>query len=173
MFSGIWGLMLWPFFGQIWLSMRVFPMNDAGLLAVKEKKHQWYNRVFVRSKTISNHLWHATTYVIKQVWLHSFGMWKKRTKVRCIHTYSVKRQKRYRCVGSGSLNVLVETIMRVLFVWSFMVIIVQLYHRGESNALSRPLCWIICSRSKYTFSIHRQQKTLSSSSAECKKLYRK
>lgn len=51
------------------------------------------------------------------------------------HTFSVER---YRCVCSGSSsNVVVETITRALFVWSFIVIIVQRYHRGESKRLEQ------------------------------------
>lgn len=84
----------------------------------------------------------------------------------CTHTHLVHTHIQFRGAKmlQMCLNVVVETITRALFVWSFMVIIVQLYHGEESNALSATLCWIICSRSKINFfylnSAVREQKHL-------------
>lgn len=88
----------------------------------------------------------TATYVIKQVSLHFFSTWKEKGN-GC--TRSRKGKKSYRSILNSSLNVVVEIIMRAPFVWSFTVLIVRQCGRGESGALSRTLCWIICSKGRF------------------------
>lgn len=89
---------------------------------------------------------------IKQMSPDSINRWKKRrndgTRTQTFtdantrrhvhtHTRSLERPKLLQMYCWSSLNVVVETIIRALFVWSFMAIIVQQCDRGRPQRLKR------------------------------------
>lgn len=140
-------------------SLSVYPVFAEVLLNNESHDKEEANRGSPVRFTVTNNN-------IKQMSPDSINRWKKRrndgtrthtftdaSTRRHVHTHtrSLERPKLLQMYCWSSLNVVVKIIIRALFVWSFMAIIVQQCDRGERNALSGTLCSIICSRSNSAF----------------------